>query len=152
MAIRRLANRDANADYAPFTPDPSGEDASMPIDQTIRRLVRDPDALAVIRMIDLFFGGMAKRNGLAADTVEVIVERCWKMMKRGIMGLSDPEADDDDDPFIQVAVTPGQRARARVMGAKLYAVRQYLRRLQNAKMDHLPIQRTEAARGTPTAH
>jgi hypothetical protein len=24
--------------------------------------------------------------------------------------------------------------------------------LQNAKMDHLPIQRTKAARGTPTPH
>jgi hypothetical protein len=125
----------------------------MPVDRgEIRRLVKDPDAIAVIRMIDLFFEGTMKRNGLAADTAEVIIERCWKMMKRGIMRLYDPEADDDDDPFIQVAVTPGQRTRARVMGAKLYAVRQYLRRLQNAEMDHLPIQRTEAARGTPTAH
>jgi hypothetical protein len=38
------------------------------------------------------------------------------------------------------------------MGAKLYAVRQHIRRLQNAKMAHLPIQRTKAARGTPTPH
>ena len=124
----------------------------MPIDPTIRRLVRDPDAIAVIRMIDLFFEGMAERNGLAADTAEVIIERCWKMMKRGIMRLSDPEAEDDDDPFIQVAVTPAQRARARVMGTKLFAVRQYLQRLQNAKMDHLPIQHNKAARGTLVLH
>jgi hypothetical protein len=124
----------------------------MPVDPTIRQLVRDPDALAVIRMIDLFFEDMARRNGLAADAAEAIIERCWKMMKRGIMRLYDPEADDDDDPFIQGAVTPGQRARARVMGAKLYAVRQYLHRLQNANMDYLPIQRTKAARGTPTPH
>jgi hypothetical protein len=124
----------------------------MPVDPDIRRLVRDPDALAVIRMIDLFFEGMAKRNALAVDRAEVTIERCWKMMKRGVVRLSDPEADDDDDPFIQVAVTPGQRARARAMGAKLFAVRQYLRRLQNAKMDHLPVQHTKAARGTPTPH
>ena len=107
----------------------------MPIDPTIRRLVRDPDAIAVIRMIDLFFEGMAERNGLAADTAEVIIERCWRMMKRGAMRLSDPEADDDDDPFIQVAVTPGQQARARVVGAKLFAVRQHLR-TQRAKAGH----------------
>jgi hypothetical protein len=129
----------------------------MPIDRSeIRRLAQDPDAIAVIRMIDLCFERMAKRKdavpGLAADAAEAIIERCWKMMKRGIMRLYDPEADDDDDPFIQGAVTPGQRARARVMGAKLYAVRQYLHRLQNANMDYLPIQRTKAARGTPTPH
>jgi len=124
----------------------------MPINPKIRPLVNDPDALAVIRMIDLFFECTAKRNGLAADTAEVTIERCWKLMKRGIMRLSDPEADDDDDPFIQVAVTSAQRARARVMGTKLFAVRQYLQRLQNAKMDHLPIQHNKAARGTPVLH
>ena len=105
----------------------------MPIDRgEIRRLAQDPDAVAVIRMIDLCFEHMAKQKdavpGLAADTTEATIERCWKMMKRGIMRLNGPEADDDDDPFVQGAVTPGQRACARVMGAKLFAVRQHLRR------------------------
>jgi hypothetical protein len=44
------------------------------------------------------------------------------------MRLYDPEADNDDDPFVQRTVTPGQQARARVIGAKLYAIRQRLRR------------------------
>jgi hypothetical protein len=110
----------------------------MPVDRgEIRRLAKDPDAIAVIRMIDLFFERMAKwreaEPGLAADTAEAIIERCWKMMKQGIMRLRDPEADDEDGPFIQGAVTPGQRARARVIGAKLFAVRQHLRRVARSQ-------------------
>ena len=101
----------------------------------IRRLAQDPDAVAVIRMIEFCFERMAKREEavLAADTAEATIERCWKMMKRGIMRLNDPEPDDDDDPFIQGAVTPGQRTRARVMGAKLFAVRQHLRRTTQSR-------------------
>jgi divalent metal cation (Fe/Co/Zn/Cd) transporter len=66
--------------------------------------------------------------GCAADTAEAIIENGWKMLKRGILRLSDPEVDDDDVPFIQGAVTAGQRARARVVGVKLFAIRQHLRR------------------------
>lgn len=105
----------------------------MPVDRVeTRRLAKDPDAIAAIRMIDLFFEIMAKRvdaePGCAADTAEAIIEDGWKMLKRGILRLYDPEADDDDEPFIKGAVTPGQRARARLVGAKLYAIRQHLRR------------------------
>jgi hypothetical protein len=56
-------------------------------------------------MIDLFFEDRAERwkttePGLAADTSETTIEHCWKMMKRGILRLYDPEADDDDGSFI----------------------------------------------------
>jgi hypothetical protein len=110
----------------------------MPVDRAeMRRLAKDPDAVAGIRMIDLFFELMAKRvdaePGCAADTAEAIIENGWKMLKRGILRLSDPEVDDDDEPFIQGAVTPGQRARARVVGAKLYAIRLHLRRAARRK-------------------
>jgi hypothetical protein len=105
----------------------------MPVDRAeMRRLAKDPDAIAGIRMIDLFFELIAKRvdaePGCAADTAEAIIENGWKMLKRGILRLSDPEVDDDDEPFIQGAVTAGQRARARVVGVKLFAIRQHLRR------------------------
>lgn len=105
----------------------------MPIDPEIRRLAKDPDAIATIEIVDLFFAGLAERVGQQRGveplaTAERIIEYGWKMMKRGAVRLRDPEADDDDDPLIQEAVTPGQRVRARRMGAKLFAVRQHLRR------------------------
>jgi hypothetical protein len=110
----------------------------MPADRAeMRRLAKDPDVIVGIRMIDLFFELMAKRVDAeprcAADTAEAIIEDGWKMLKRGILRLYDPEVDDDDEPFIQGAVTPGQRARARVVGAKLYAIRQHLRRAARRK-------------------
>jgi len=123
----------------------------MPIDPTIRRLVRDPDIILGVRMIDHFFKAIAELKEMAPvaaeATAEETIETGWRMMKRGILRLYDPEIDDDDDPFIQGAITPGQRARARTMGAKLFAVRQHIRRFQNAKMDYLPMQRTKAVHG-----
>jgi hypothetical protein len=108
----------------------------MPVDPTIRRLADDPDCALAIRAIDSFFAGLAERMdaepGLGADTAESIIEFGWKMMKRGLIRLygTDPGDDDDadDSPLVVECETPGQRSRARVMGAKLFAVRQRLRR------------------------
>jgi hypothetical protein len=95
----------------------------------MRRLAKDPDAIAVVRMIDLIFERMAKRmdTEYGLDS-QVVIEGCWRLLKRGILRISDPEVDDDDEPVVQGAVTPGQRARARYVGARLYAIRQYIRR------------------------
>jgi hypothetical protein len=127
----------------------------MPVDQTIRRLAANPEVVLAIEIIDRFFEGMAERKGddpaLAKVTAQEVIEDCWSLLKHGILRLKD-DGDDDDDPIIQKTFTPGEAARARIVGSKLFAVRQYLRRLQNAKMDHLPIRRTKAARGTPTPH
>jgi hypothetical protein len=104
----------------------------MPVDQTIRQLAADPDAIFTIRAIDCFFEFIAKEKDLdrvfAAElTTEQIVEELWKMMKRGLLRLMD-DGDDDDAPLIQETVTSAERAHARVIGAKLFAVRQRLRR------------------------
>jgi hypothetical protein len=102
----------------------------MPVDRAeMRRLAKDPDAIAVVRMIDLIFERMAKRmdTEYGLDS-QVVIEGCWRLLKRGILRISDPEVDDDDEPVVQGAVTPGQRARARYVGARLYAIRQYIRR------------------------
>jgi hypothetical protein len=104
----------------------------MPVDQTIRQLAADPDAIFTIRAIDCFFEFIAKGKDLdrvfAAElTTEQMVEELWKMMKRGLLRLMD-DGDDDDAPLIQETVTPAERAHARVIGAKLFAVRQRLRR------------------------
>jgi hypothetical protein len=113
----------------------------MPIDLEIRRLAQDPDAIATIEMIDLFFAGLAERVGEQRGvepglvTAEEIIEYGWRMMKRGIVRLHDREVDDEDDPLIQEAVTPGQRVRARRMGAKLFAVRQHLRRAARKRQE-----------------
>jgi len=56
-----------------------------------------------------------------------LIELCWSLLKRGILRLKD-DADDNETSIIQLAVNPGQRARARVIGGKLCAVRQHLRR------------------------
>jgi hypothetical protein len=110
----------------------------MPVDPEVRRLAADPEVIFAIRMIDCYFERIAARKDVgpvtAEATAEETIETGWRLMKRGILRLHDPEVDDDDDPFIRGTVTSGQRDRARVVGAKLYAVRQYLRRLQNAKM------------------
>jgi hypothetical protein len=102
----------------------------VPIDPTIRGLATDPDALFTIRAIDCFFEFIAKQKDsmLATEvTTEQMVEEFWKMMKRGLLRLADDE-DDDDAPFVQETVTRAERAHARVIGAKLFAVRQRLRR------------------------
>lgn len=104
----------------------------MPIDPTIRQLATDPDTIFTIRAIDCFFEFVAKRQDLrpvfvAEVTTEQMVEEFWKMMKRGLLRLMD-DGDDDDAPLIQETVTPAERAHARVIGAKLFAVRQRLRR------------------------
>jgi hypothetical protein len=111
----------------------------MPVDRAeMRRLAKDPDAIAVIRMIDLIFERMARRMNTeyGLDTQEVI-EGCWRLMKRGILCLYDPEVDDDDEPLVQGAVTPDQRARARFVGTRLYAIRQYIRRAAQRKQARL---------------
>jgi hypothetical protein len=129
----------------------------MPVDPTIRRLAADPEIVLAIEVVNRFFEAMAERRdkidpALAISvTTQEVIEDCWSLLKRGILRLKD-DGDDDDDLIIQRTFTPGEAARARIVGSKLFAVRQYIRRLQNAKMDHPPIQRTEAARGTPTAH
>jgi hypothetical protein len=74
-------------------------------------------------MIDFVFESMAQQNTDPALSAEEMIEECWRMMKRGILRLED----DGDDQLIPEAVTPSQRARARVEGAKL-SVRQHLRR------------------------
>jgi hypothetical protein len=101
----------------------------MPVDPTIRRLAADRDFALTIKMIDLFFEDVARQmDSQAADTV---IEGGWNMMKRGIVRLYGTDAgddkDDDDPPLIVECTTPGQRARARVIGGKLFAMRQHLR-------------------------
>jgi hypothetical protein len=107
----------------------------MAVDPEIRRMAADPKVVAVIRMIDCVFEDIAERKDLAPvaaeTTTEQLVEICWSMFKRGILRLRDEDDvddDDDDPPLILEAVTAGQRARACRVGAKLFAVRQLLRR------------------------
>jgi hypothetical protein len=56
----------------------------------------------VIRTIDCFFEGMAERmvasSQRAGASAEAIIEDCWKIMKRGIMRLYDPDADAEGEP------------------------------------------------------
>jgi hypothetical protein len=104
----------------------------MPTDPMIRQLAADPDAIFTIRAIDCFFEFIAKEKDLdpvfdAEITTEQMVEEFWKMMKRGFLRLMD-DGDDDDAPLVTQTVTPAERAHARVVGAKLFAVRQRLRR------------------------
>jgi hypothetical protein len=108
----------------------------MPVDPTIRRLAADPEVVAAIKIIDRYFELFSKQRdndptldpALAKVTAEDFVEDCWSLLKRGILRLRD-NGDDDDDPTVRMAVNPGQRARARPIGAKLFAVRQHLRRM-----------------------
>jgi hypothetical protein len=106
----------------------------MPVDRSeIRRLAADAEVVATIRTIEGIFEFFAQRRSidpvLAANvTAQEIVEDFWRKLKQGRLRLKD-DFDDDDSPFVQEAVTPGQRAFARFIGAKLYAVRQHLRRM-----------------------
>jgi hypothetical protein len=84
----------------------------MPVNPEIRQLAADPDFVRGIRMIDLCFESMAERNTDPTLSAEEMIERCWRMMKRGILRLYDPEADDDDALFIQ---EPRRRTSARVL-------------------------------------
>jgi hypothetical protein len=105
----------------------------MPVDLAeIRELAADPEIVTTIEIIDCFFklffaesvDGCAEPAGM---TPEERIEDYWLMLKQGTLRLYDPEI--DDEPFIiQLTETPSQQARARPMGAKLFAVRQHLRR------------------------
>jgi hypothetical protein len=109
----------------------------MPVDRgEIRRLAKDPDAIAVIRTIDLYFERMAERRdtepGLAAATAEAIIEVCCKLMKRGIMASATPR------PTMKMARSfrrPLRRASAPVLAssAKLFAIRRHLRRVARSQ-------------------
>jgi hypothetical protein len=111
----------------------------MPVDQEIRRLAADPEVVATIKTIDCFFKRLAEQC-FVADTAEEVIEDCWRLMKRGILRLYDPEVD-DDDPFVQETVTPAERARARIIGARLFAIRQHIRRAAQGKPTHLGYRR-----------
>jgi hypothetical protein len=75
---------------------------------------------------------------LAAEvTAQETVEDFWRLLKQGRLRLKD-DFDDDDSPFVQEAVTPGQRASAREIGAKLFAVRRHLRRAEQPSMARGP--------------
>jgi hypothetical protein len=103
----------------------------LPIDPQIRRLAEDPEVISVIEILERFFEGCAKTKDihpvLAFElTAAQMVEEYWRMIKRGTLRLKDDG--DHDGPLIQETVTPGERARARHMGAILFAVRQHIRR------------------------
>jgi hypothetical protein len=108
----------------------SGENG-MPLDPEIRRLAKDPEVVAAIKFIDRYFKLYAEQKDndpvLAEVTAENLVELCWSLLKRGVLRFKD-DTDDDNTPIVQLAVNPSQRARARLIGGKLYAVRQHLRR------------------------
>jgi hypothetical protein len=106
----------------------------MRVDPEIRWLAADPEVVATIKMIDRYFELSKQRDNdptlypiLAKVTVEEFVEDCWSLLKYGTLRLRD----DDDGPIIRMAVNRGERVRARLIGAKLFAVRQYLRRAAN---------------------
>jgi hypothetical protein len=71
----------------------------MPVDPEIRRLAADPEVVATIKIIDRFFNNIASRyrSGISSRK-----SHYWQLMRRGIFCLKD-------------------------VGAKLFAVRQYLR-------------------------
>jgi hypothetical protein len=103
----------------------------MPADPEIRRLAKDPEVVAAVKIIDRYFELFAKQKDndpvLAEFRAEDLVELCWSLLKRGVLRFKD-DADDDDAPIVHLAVNSGQRARARLVGGTLYAVRQHLRR------------------------
>jgi hypothetical protein len=109
----------------------------MPVDLKIRRLAADPEVVAAIKMIDRYFELSKQRDNdstlypiLAKVTAEDFVEDCWSLLKHGNLRLRD-DGDNDDGPIIRVAMNRSERVRARLIGAKLFAVRQYLRRAAN---------------------
>jgi len=89
---------------------------------------QDPEIVAAIKIVDRCFELFAKQRDsdpvLAEFTAEGLVEHCWSLLKRGILRFKD-DGDDDDAPLVHLAVNPGQRSRARLVGGKLYAVRQH---------------------------
>ena len=129
----------------------------MPVDPEIRRLAADPDALFVIRIIDCFFESMVE--GKEEAMAKQMIETSWRLLKRGVFRLYDEEIDDDDAP-IKASLTTAERDRARRMGAKLFAVRQRLRRVAGSAPSavverHDSVDRNNASRvpvrsdGTP---
>jgi hypothetical protein len=56
------------------------------------------------------------------------IEDCWSLIKKGVLRLYDDDIDDDTDVILREAVTPGQQQRARHVGARLFAVRQHIKR------------------------
>jgi hypothetical protein len=102
------------------------------VDPEIGRLAADPDVIGAIRILDCCFEAVADKKDLDSATAgltrEEILELCWRLLKRGLFRLHDDEVDEDDAPVVQETLTPGERARACVMGGKLFAVRQRLRR------------------------
>jgi hypothetical protein len=98
----------------------------------IRQLAEDPDIAFTIKAIDAFFCELPTKSlgvcpELAGKTAEEVIENYWRLLKDGALRLYDPEVD-DDVVIVAEAETPGQRARARHVGAKLWAIRQHLRR------------------------
>jgi hypothetical protein len=96
----------------------------MPVDRAeIRRLAADAEVVATIKTVDGYFNVIAARyrSGISSRK-----SHYWQQMKQGIFCLKD-DGDDDDAPIVRKAVTPDERARARVMRAKLFAVRQHIR-------------------------
>ena len=103
----------------------------MPADPEIRRLAKNPEVVAAIKLIDRYFMLCAEQKDkdpvLAEVGAEELIELCWSLLKRGVLRFKD-DADDDDTPIIQLAINPSQRARARLIGGSLYAARKHLRR------------------------
>jgi hypothetical protein len=93
----------------------------MPVDPEIRRLAADPEVVATIKIIDRFFKLIASRY---QSGVRSRKSHYWQLMRRGVFCLKD-DGDDDDAPLVREAVTPDEQARARVIGTKLFAVRQH---------------------------
>jgi len=112
------------------------------VDRTISQWAADPEFVTFIKIIDCFFDELTAQAypALVGKTPEQRIEDYWLMLKQGTLRLRDPEID-DDDAFVVQTENPGQQARARVVGAKLYAIRRHLVRAQRAK----------AARGTDTS-
>jgi hypothetical protein len=108
----------------------------MAVEPEIRRLAADPEVVAAIKIIDRYFELFAEQWDndpvLAEITAEDLIEGGWSLLKRGVLRLKD-DGDDDDAPIVQAAVNPGQRARARRISSKLYAVRQHLRHAADAE-------------------
>ena len=103
----------------------------MPVDPEIRRLAADTEVVAAVNMVDSYFKLLTEQKDkdsvLAELTADDFVEYCWSLLKRGILQFKD-DGSDDDGPIFQLAMNPAQQTRARLIGGKLYAVRQHLRR------------------------
>jgi hypothetical protein len=109
----------------------------MPVDRAeIRKLAADPSIALMIQIIELFFNKLyaeslrACPDELAGETKEQKIEQYWQLLKEGALRLYDEDIDDEDANVVGIfeAATPGQQERARVVGGKLFAVRQLMRR------------------------